>query len=394
MILLLSSVVLLLGTVFLLGALPLSPERMEKRLRPVVWDGQEAALLSLAFDPEKTQSDLDAFLSGWDLGRAPLREVLLLEYVLLSRPGFSVPETLQPRLRGAVVFSGLHNEKLAGHLRKLGQALDDAGVLFVVLKGGAMLSYRPSFPRWMTDIDILVPVGDYERAVRTAMDLGYGQPMACDHSTDLGVPGEEGGCLDIHRYLEMGTGREAAWNDGLFARACRGSVGGRDVLVPSPEDLVFMEMVNLFKNISKDQARQSALATVFDIAFLAGEKPGFDWGLVREDAEKTGTLAQLYVVSRLLASWLPAVFPPEWMASPGIGRREEEACLSDLFLHRAVLSPARERFSETRLGASLRWTQHPLVRCWQRVVATVKSALGGRWARRILLRLRFLFDMR
>ena len=69
MILLLSSAVLLLGTVFLLGALPLSPERMEKRLRPVVWDGQEAALLSLAFDPEKTQSDLDAFLSGWDLGR-------------------------------------------------------------------------------------------------------------------------------------------------------------------------------------------------------------------------------------------------------------------------------------------------------------------------------------
>ncbi|MBO6169275.1 MAG: nucleotidyltransferase family protein [Bacteroidales bacterium] len=169
---------ILLAALLLAGLLPL-PERRLKDIYAGLLDSEESELLSLAFDETKGQDDFDAFLSAWDAENASLKTVLLVAHVLERRDCFKVPDALLPRIKGGIAVAELHNSDISGHFDRIACAFADESVPFAVIKGAAMRIRRPDYPRWMTDTDVLVEEQNYEKAVRLASGLGYGEPMAC-----------------------------------------------------------------------------------------------------------------------------------------------------------------------------------------------------------------------
>ena len=143
--------ILLLITAFI----PLKPEViMADQVKEVLGD-HDRRLLRLALNNETTQEDVSAFLKDWDIEQAPIKSVMLLAYIMKNRPDLEFG-ALKPRLSGVLSFCRFQNLKREAHFSIVGRAFNDAGIPFIILKGGAMKVYRPDFPRWMNDIDLLV----------------------------------------------------------------------------------------------------------------------------------------------------------------------------------------------------------------------------------------------
>lgn len=345
-------------------------------------------LLKLALDEGTTQEDIDAFVKDWDIEAAPIRSVMLVAYIMKTRPDLEFPATISPRLKGVLSFCRFQNLKREAHFRKVSSALSAEGIPSLVMKGGAMKVYRPDFPRWMNDIDMLVPASEYERAVDIAVSMGYGRIMVSDHSVDLHLEGSDEGLLDIHKHLEMFTGKEEALNDALFSRALKRNVFSGEGLVPCPEDMVFIALVNLYKNLAKNQTPESSLTTFFDIKYLIARKPDFDWSIVKDSAKRTGTEFQIYYSVVFLSSIIPDVFPP-MLTESDLSDKEFENQLVDFLFKRDVLSKARDSFSQTSVGASFQKDYNPIVFMWVSLVSLLKRVFSIRAVKKTLLILRY-----
>ena len=345
-------------------------------------------LLKLALDEGTTQEDIDAFVKDWDIEAAPIRSVMLMAYIMKTRPDLEFPATISPRLKGVLSFCRFQNLKREAHLSKVGKALNKEGIPFAILKGGAMKVYRPDFPRWMNDIDIIVPESFYRRVVDIVMALGYDKPMVTDHSVDLHLPGSDEGLLDIHDRLEMFTGKEEAFNDGLFVRSQEVPMFSVTGLLPSPEDMVFIALVNLYKNLAKNQTPESSLTTFFDMKYLIARKPDFDWSIVKDNAKKTGTEFQIYYSVVFLSSIIPDAFPP-MLTESDLSDKEFENQLVDFLFKRDVLSKARDSFSQTSVGASFQKDYNPIVFMWVSLVSLLKRVFSIRAVKKTLLILRY-----
>lgn len=354
---------------------PFNPDEIiDSQARTVIGD-LDRRLLYLALDESKGQADLDDFLSDWDIEASPIRSVLLAAYIMKTRPVLEFPQTVSPRLNGVLSFCRFQNLKREAHYKKISTALVKEGITPMILKGGAMKVYRPDFPRWMNDIDLLVQADDYDKAIDIAVSLGYGRMMVTDHSVDLHLPDSDEGLLDIHKHLEMFTGREEVLNDGFFARAVEKKFFSSNGLLPSPEDMVFVSLVNFFKNMEKDQTPESSLTTFFDLKFMVGQKAEFDWNVVRENSRLSGAEFQVMIASKIVGSVLKGVFPEGWTDSFEISRKELKKQLVDFLYKRDVLAASRESFSETKVGAAVNKDWNIIVFMWVALVGLIKKVI-------------------
>ena len=162
-------------------------------------------------------------------------------------------------------------------------------------------------------------------------------------------------------------------------------------LIPCREDLVFILLVNTFKNLQKKQSVQSILNTFFDLKFLTAANTGLDWARIKSDAELTGTGCQLYIVCRFFAGYLPELFPRGWIESLGANSKDLEKLFVDFKFRRNVLSAGRDKMAGTAVGTRLRTEQSPLVYCWLGLVKMAKPIAGNRIFKRIILRFKSLF---
>lgn len=350
----------------------------------------ERTILSFALSRDGiTQAQLDSFLSDWDIEKAPIFNVMLLAYATARREDLVLPPSVGPRLKGVLQYCRFQNLKKEAHFNRVAKALEEAGIPALILKGGAMKVYRPDFPRWMNDIDFLVPAADYERAIGIAKGLGYGDPMATDHSMDLRIPGSGEALLDIHKQLELCTGKDEFLNEPLFRRAWKQKVFSADGLLPCPEDMVFISLVNLYKNLERRQTQESSVTTFFDIRFLVETTPSFRWEIVRENARLTGTGFQLALASRVVSGFLDNVIPED-LCLPEPGQERAYRNFIDGFLfHRDVLSTARDSFAGTRIGASLKTDYNIFSRTWSLVVKGIKRIVKIPALMRLVLRMRY-----
>lgn len=357
---------------------PFDPERALREQGDGVLDELDRKLLRMALSEHVDQQELDAFLADWDIEAAPIKSVLLVAYLMKTRPELHFPAAITPRLTGVLSFCRYQNLKREAHFCKLGTALRERSIPFLILKGGAMKVYRPDFPRWMSDIDVLVPAADYDRATRTALDLGYGDPMPTDHSMDLRLPGSDEGLLDIHKHLEMFTGKEEALNDGLFARAMDRRLFSIQGLLPCPEDMVFIALVNLYKNLAKNQTQESSLTTFFDLKYLISLKEDFNTEIVLEDARVSGGAFEVLFASKLAESVVPGLFPAGWMGKMEIPGKAFKKHFIDYLFKRDVLARSRDAFAGTKVGAAAQKDWSLPVFMWVALVAAVKKISG--WA--------------
>ena len=352
--------------------IPFHPDKIISEQADEVIDDLDKRLLELALDEELTQADLDAFTKDWDIEKAPIRSVLLMAYLMKTRPDLCFPAAIVPRLNGVLSFCRFQNLKREAHFSKVGNAFRQAGIPLAILKGGAMKVYRPDFPRWMNDIDMLVPSDMYERAVEIAMALGYDKPMATGHSVDLHLPGSDEGLMDIHKHLEMFTGSEETLNDGLFSRAKLTDIFSTKGYLPSPEDMVFISLVNLYKNLSKNQTLESSLTTFYDIKFLLSCEKDVDFSVIKENARMTGGEFQVLYASKLIDSVVPGLIPESFVQSIELPDKEFRSQFIDFLFRRDVLSSARDAVKETKVGESLQKDWNPLVYMWVALVEGVK----------------------
>lgn len=311
-------------------------------------------ILSLSVASGVTQADLDKALEGWDIEKSPIQVVLALSYLLKSRPDLVFPESMSPRLKGVITFCRFQNLKLSSHFNRIAKALNDAAIPFAILKGGAMKVYRPDYPRWMSDIDLLIE-GDedrFKKAESLIVSLGY-EPYRDVHSTDMHVPGEENGVVDIHRYIHTGSERPYAISGDVLSRASLRPVFSAEALLPCPEDMVFISLANLSNNISEKTSHDSVINVFFDLGYLLNCRSSFDWDIVREDAQKSMASSRIRLMAMLLDRYIPGVIPEGFMSGEADKEELESLCFRVLY-RRFVLSPRRLEIGEFDLRKAIR----------------------------------------
>ena len=109
---------------------------------------------------------------------------------------------------------------------------------------------------------------------------------------------------------------------------------------------------------------------------------------MRDNARLTGTGFQLALASRVVSAYLEDLIPEDlWLPAPG-RERAYRSFIDAFFFHRDVLSTARDSFSETRVGASLKSDYNIFSRTWALVVKGIKPIVKMPVFMRLALRMR------
>ena len=161
----------------------------------------------------------------------------------------------------------------------------------------------------MGDIDILVPDNVFMKSAKIACSLGYVFYDIYSHSIDIHKPDSDSGVLDIHRFIFMGTGHERKLLKNLFKRSREENVFGVKTLIPSNEDMMFISLVNLARNLREKTSQAGLIYTIFDCKFLQESKPDFDWEIVKENARLTKTEVQMNFAIKFLMRISKNIFP-------------------------------------------------------------------------------------
>lgn len=266
-------------------------------------------LLSLIFSPSPTQKQLDEFLPTYDIEIAGGYKTLLLSYFAKMHPQLKFTDYETPRLKGLLHFYRFQNLELISKFSKIGRAFRENGVSMMILKGFAMKCLRPDLPRAMGDIDIIIFGRDFIKAYHIIQKMGYRMVLE-PHSIDVHEPDSEAGVLDIHRWVNIDNGKGRALNKYLLKRARWTKIGGLDVLIPSNEDLFFLALVNLSKNLRDNTSKASTLYVLFDCKYLL-EQPNFDFDIVVQNAKLTHTEGFVGFGAEFINTIIPNLIPQE-----------------------------------------------------------------------------------
>lgn len=274
---------------------------------------KEEKLIKLVLKDDVSQKDFDEFISDWDIEEKGGDKALLLSYFFKTHPNLEYSEYIEPRLNGLLRYYRFRNLELISHFKKVCSRLKKENIDILIIKGGVMKHYRPEFPRVMGDIDILLrSYEDYERAKVIVEELGYNYNEYA-HSIDLHLKNPYAGILDIHHRISMISNYADKITKDLFDRAKTDKVYGIEgIYTPTYEDIVFISLVNLAKNMMQNTSVPSMVHTIFDCIFLTKSKPDFNWNIVWKNVEKTKTYAQIYVAIKFLNNYLPEKLPEKY----------------------------------------------------------------------------------
>jgi hypothetical protein len=284
---------------------------------------EDQKLLNITFAKKIEQSDLDEFLKDWDIEKFGERKSMMLSYVMKTNPELQFSNYEKPRLEGLLKFHRFHNLKLISHYSKIVRALNLENIFPMILKGGAMKHIRPDLSRAMGDIDILLSSEEeFLRACEISKNLGYiFKKFEGDHSVDLHLPNSTEGTVDIHRYLYLETDYDKIFLKDLFARATKEKVFGTETFLPCFEDLLFLGMINLARNLHQKTSIEGILYSLFDFKYLSETKPDFNWDLVMRNILQTKTYAQALLAVKFVNKIIPETLPEELLTNDTINNK-------------------------------------------------------------------------
>lgn len=284
-------------------------------------------LLSFAFKDNITQMDLDEFSSSWDIEAYGGARSLILAYVKKENPYLIYPEYIGPRLSGLLNYYRFLNLKIIAHFTKLTRELNKKNIKPLLIKGGAMKHLRPDLPRVMGDTDIVTLGKDFDIACNVALDLGYEFGIdSTVHSVDLHLKGDSSGAVDIHRYIDFQTEYDKKFMKDLFLRSSEVKAFGVDVLLPCAEDLVFIGLTNLSKNLHNKTSMHGILYMLFDCKYLVDSKKDFNWDTVLKNATKANSEVQVYFAMKFLNKLVPGLLPSDIFESEHLVKNVERYC--------------------------------------------------------------------
>lgn len=295
-------------------------------LKKEILSEADLTLLNLVFTPNPTQKDLDNCLERWDIEAVGAHKALLLSYFMKLHPNLSYPTYVAPRLKGLLDFYRFQNIKLISHYTKICNELKKANIIPLIFKGGCMKYLRPQFSRVMGDIDILVDKKHWRECGEIAQNMGY--DVCWDiHSIDIHPQNSQDGIMDIHKYIIMDTPDEKTILKDLFKRATIQKVFGIETLVPCNEDLFFILLINMVRNLMNKTSCAGVLYNLFDCKFLLDSKPDFDWNIVLQNIKKTKTQSQAYFAVKFLNSIVPNLLPEKVLVGSYLEREFKNYCI-------------------------------------------------------------------
>nr|UXE44310.1 hypothetical protein Hi04_10k_c1889_00031 [uncultured bacterium] len=271
-----------------------------------------------------------------------------LLYAGCRATGTRAPSEIADLLRREARASDLRAESLLRQLDAVVEAFSAAGIRTIVLKGASLA--RRCYPspglRTFTDLDILVPPGERERASKILTDLGHREVEA--------VPGHDRDYLAAIHYhwqfrAERGATIELHWDltppaspvrfdlHCLWDRARPFLYPGGQAWSLSPED----EILYLAAHISKHQFRLQ-LRHYFDLTAIANAGP-VDWAVLAATAAASRAWDDLIVVLGVAREF--ALF-----ACPGIIGEHMARTARRLDFSRLALYAAAWPFCERRHG--------------------------------------------
>jgi hypothetical protein len=268
----------------------------------------DRALLNIVFHRSPTQSSLDEALKICDIEVLGAHKSLLLSYFMLEHPELKISAYAAPRLRGLVDFYRFANIKVLSHFSKIGKALNARNIPILLFKGAAMKYLRPELSRPMGDVDILIPPDHMGRAVKICKDLGYHDAMTgTPHALDIHSASDES-AIDIHGAIMKDVAGDT-FQRKLFDRAREVKAFGVRVFLPSHEDLFFIVLANLTKNLREKTSIHGLFYALLDAKFLLSGKAGFDWSIVGENIRATNTELPVRLGAEFMNRLAPDIIP-------------------------------------------------------------------------------------
>lgn len=304
-------------------------------------------LLKFIFSKNISQADLDNFLEQWDIEVAGGHKALMLAYFMKMHPELKYSDYVEPRLKGLLKFYRFQNLRLMSHYTKICTELKKNNIDFLIFKGGCMKHLRPKYPRIMGDIDILVHEKDYKKCGQIAQKMGY-DICRYIHSTDLHPKNSDIGIMDIHKYIVLNTKNEKKIIPDIFKRAEKQKVFGIETLVPCNEDLFFILLVGMVRNLRDKTSYTGILYNLFDCKFLIESKPDFDWDIIIQNAKKTGAEFHIYFAIQFLNSIVPDLLPEKMCVDSYFEKEFKKYCIL-LVYQRFFLGRMKEKGHEMKI---------------------------------------------
>lgn len=331
-----------------------------KSIAQELFSERDIKMIRLALSPIIAQDELDSVVDGWDAASAPFNSQIIALNLAKNHPEVAFPKEIQPILQQAAILSRKRHLEILPHFSRVVKVLDNKEIPFILIKGGAMRAYRPERPRWTADIDILVPEDKYEYALKETEKLGYILHRS-PHSSGLREQSSDQDFVDIHHYVSMDTGKEKNLNEPLTNRVISLPFSASTVKVPCPEDMVFISLVNFWKNvthISRENSKISFANLCFDLIFLRERSGGLDWDVIRTNASITGSVETVYLAARVLDHVVPGFFPERFLekeADPNMVNR----LMSRTLFTRNVICPLRDKIGEFDFRKAMKQDRNP-----------------------------------
>jgi hypothetical protein len=294
---------------------------VRKLLRDYVSE-RDRTLIDCVFAPAPTQESLDACLRVCDIEAMGAHLSLMLSYLMHDHHELRFTEYAAPRLRGLIRFYRFANMETLARFATIGKALNAAGIPLLLFKGAAMKALRPGLARPMGDVDILVRPEHLAAAVRVCEKHGlHDARTGSAHAVDMHTADGKS-AVDVHSAVIESDRDTGAFHRNLFSRARPAPAFGVRVLLPAHEDLFFIALANLTKNLRAKTSVHGLFYALFDCRFLPADKPGFDWSLVRDDARDAGVEFEVRLAVEFMNTLVPGIAPDPDVNFPLSGKTE------------------------------------------------------------------------
>ncbi|MDR1946373.1 MAG: nucleotidyltransferase family protein [Desulfovibrio sp.] len=309
---------------------PSSMDRIIRKLRDQYVTELDQALLDCVFAQAPTQETLDSCLSVCDIEVMGAHKSLMLSYLMHDHPELKFSEYAAPRLKGLISFFRFADMEILAHYSKIGKALNAADIPHLIFKGAAMKALRPELSRPMGDVDILVHPEHLAAAVRVCEKLGYHDALTGSaHAVDMHTADGKS-AVDIHSAVIESAADTGLFHRNLFSRARARRAFGVDTLLPAHEDLFFIVLANLMKNLREKTSIHGLFYALFDCRFLLADKAGFDWNIVHDNARSTGIGLELRLAAEFMNTLVPGIVPDRERHFP-LTRKMEDFCNRIIF---------------------------------------------------------------
>ena len=270
---------------------------------------EDEDLIKLAFSLNPSQRDLDNLLNKWDIEKKGSNKSLLLAYIMKKHPNLRFNSYCEPRLRGLLYYYRFHNLQLFSHFVKVGRILNDNNIYPLILKGISMKYLRPELPRIMGDVDILVLKKNFFKSVELIKSLGYWYIKAEPHSIDFHFQNSNESVIDVHSFLPFDIGYCKKFHQEIFKRAKLTTAFNIKCYMPSCEDILFILLTNLYRNLKDKTSRAGILLALFDFNFLINSKSDFNWDIVKKNAILTKNQVQINLALGFIRKISPYLIP-------------------------------------------------------------------------------------